>query len=188
METRDAETKGSTLMLVFPFLLGAGGLLAYRTVSAAVARSPLAFSAPVLDLGEIGPGGTASGTVWLANPSSAPVRIETVRHSCGCTTSEVARGVPAGGRVPFGVRLVTGRSLGDERQEAHVYAALVTPSRSRFRSSPTWSPVPPAPLPRRGRSRTRTNPYPVPSAERRPRPLRKTHEDSSKSSRPARPC
>ena len=123
METRDAETKGSTLMLVFPFLLGAGGLLAYRTVSAAVARSPLAFSAPVLDLGEIGPGGTASGTVWLANPSSAPVRIETVRHSCGCTTSAVARGVPAGGRVPFGVRLVTGRSLGDERQEAHVYAA-----------------------------------------------------------------
>lgn len=121
----DGKTVGATrygLTLVVPFVLGASGLLGFRAASAAVARPPLAFSAATLDLVKVAPGATIAGTLWLANPSSAPVRIEAVRHSCGCTTSQVADVLPARGRVPFAVRLVAERKLGDERQEAHVYA------------------------------------------------------------------
>lgn len=50
----------------------------------AAARGGVCALPAVLDLGEVEPGGTGRGSVWLANAGDAPRAIESVKASCGC--------------------------------------------------------------------------------------------------------
>ncbi|MFO0826755.1 MAG: DUF1573 domain-containing protein [Phycisphaerales bacterium] len=85
------------------------------TAPPATAAAPaIAFSPAALDLGEMIAGKPKSGTVTVKNITGAPLHIEKVVASCGCTTVTGAptEAVPAGGSFTLEITVDPGMKTG----------------------------------------------------------------------------
>jgi hypothetical protein len=96
VRSRDAAADVAPLMPASSLpphpMVGAGGpeaaamwLDPRTSLGDAATAFPLAVSSTMLDVGEVAPGGTASGTLHVVNRSSAEVALTRIHPLCGCT-------------------------------------------------------------------------------------------------------
>ncbi len=83
---------------------------------------PVEFEPPVLDFGNLPPGGTGTGLVKIWNVGGEPLKIIRSITSCGCTVAEnlAGREIPPGGFTEFSTTMNMKSGLGEKKEKISI--------------------------------------------------------------------
>lgn len=89
---------------------------------------PIEFEPPLLDFGNLPPGGTGTGLVKIWNVGEEPLKIVRSITSCGCTVAEnlAGREIPPGGFTEFSTTMNMKSGLGEKKEKISIVFAGYT--------------------------------------------------------------
>lgn len=102
------------------------GVFASQTVAAIVANShavPVAVSPARVNFGRLAEGRVARQTVQITNTSDAMLTVARIQTSCGCTTTDAPKQIPAHASVPLTVRFDSHAKRGPVGQNVLLFVA-----------------------------------------------------------------